>query len=201
MICDKCRSEILDGAKFCTVCGATMPDFRGSGEYSSMWAPESPRKDEQLTDDGSGADHEIRAGSFKPRIYVDPYILPQPQPQAEPGFGHAGPFGPYQPPAPEPPRERPLPQGDAAGARAGAEAEMTAGKFFIMELLSLIPFAGLVIMCAWAFTGRANPNRTALAQAKVIMMLINAFVFCVVFVVLLVLVSNNMVTLRWVAFG
>lgn len=104
-------------------------------------------------------------------------------------------------PAPDSGREPADRQGNITVTSSGMEKGMTAGQFFLMELLALIPVVGFIVMCVWAFGGGINANRSALARAKLIMMLAVTFILFTVFIVFLILIANNLITLKWLTLG
>ena len=226
MTCGNCRGEMPEGAKYCTVCGSIMPDWKEASEIPSGPLAGTPQINVPRHESGPEAAPARREGSFKPRVYVDTFVPPA---QAEASFRRIEPgessvqssassqlyqgqrtYGlpvsgnetaPPQTPATNPVNESSFGQGHMTEAGSGMETGMTAGKFFIMELLAMIPLVGLVVMCVWAFGRGVNDNRAALAQAKLITMLMMTFIMCTAFVVLLILASNNMITLKWITFG
>lgn len=226
MICSSCHNEMPENAKYCTVCGmlmvgrAEVPEERsrpGAPQMSS-----APRETDGERDGPELA--EKPAEPFAPKVYVD--VVPQPEapgytaqsaykPPEEPVYTpyeiKANPYADlYTPPKQDdyavprqaasdapitpPPVQR---QGNITVTNSSMESRMTTGQFFLMELLALIPVVGFIVMCVWAFSGRVNANRSALAQAKLIVMLITAFLVCATFIVFLVMVANNVITLRW----
>ncbi len=221
MICGSCHSEMPEDSKYCTVCGMLIMS-RGV-DRENIPEPVAEPTVSKLGD--------AEAGPYRPRVYVDTYTPPaqfvpyalqrEPEQYKPPSEAPEYPK-PYAwqrergaeacescPPGLAPTEqmahsaetdsERGL--GNITVTSSGMEPRMTAGQFFLMELLALVPVVGFVVMCVWAFSGRVNANRSALAQAKLIITLVAATVTLLVFIVLLYLVANDLITLRWLTFG
>ena len=165
---------------------------------------------------------EKSQGIYRPRIYIDRYAEPErvwllPQSNIY-GENDGGAYSPEYRTVAETGDEKSgseqspesehgktgygKPHVAAENSKSSMTGEvMTFGQFFIMELLSMVPIVGLIIMCVWAFSRGTNPNRAALAQAKLIVLLILTFIISFAFVILLIMISNNIITVRWLAMG
>lgn len=219
MICSSCQREIPEDIKYCTYCGMLIvrPAPAGDppadtapapgapdGEPESAFAPAAPP---DVPDAGkSRAEPPVTpAPAYEPPVYTR-----HPDPPDDFGRPYAAPAEPaaYEP---EPPRHAvPPPPGPVSASEpprpasitfksSSLEPRLSAGQFFLMELLSIIPVIGFIAMCVWAFGKNTNVNRSAYAQAKLIMRLIVLFVLLAAFIAFLVMVANGVIRLDWLS--
>lgn len=212
MRCDNCQKEIMGDTRFCPYCGMLIVARERPAEPESerqtagvlvQERPESlPPPDVQAAEEQTEPSHATWTPYAVERETVSPPQEPEPVPAARSLWEPSEPAKPAFPSweTSEPVRP-PVDPGTAetTGQRRGAISlvdeekarPLRVGEFFAMELVSLIPVIGFVVLCIWALGARMNPNRAHYARARLLMTLILTILTLSCAVVLLVLAASG----------
>lgn len=142
--CTNCGNPVADGVKFCTSCGTPVAA-----------APAAPVTEQQ-----------VAAPPVQPVQPVQQTATVQPPPAPQPV--------PVQPAA-QPAVQQPLyaaPPPPVAPAAVYQEEPISTGSYIGIFLLLMIPVVNLVCLIVWACGGCAKRNKTNMARALLVWMLI-----------------------------
>jgi len=172
-------------AKFCTNCGASLPDNRKfCTECGTPLAapaaepPAAPEMTSPLTEPDpvfsapAGSTPEISAP--EPAAPVSQPVMQQPAYYESAPAPAAPPQPVHQAPPSQPAYQAPAPAyGDAAPPKGSKYEPITAGGYIGIMLLMCIPLIGLILTIVWACGGCRKVNKRSLARATLIMMAVS----------------------------
>ena len=152
-------------AKFCTNCGATLPDDKNF--CTECGTPVA-------TVDATGAEPA-----------TEPVVEPTPASQQAPPVQQTPPPVYQAPPVQQTPPptyqyQNTVSAGEAVPPKGSKYDPITTGGYIGIMLLMCIPIVGLILMLVWAFGGCKKLNKRNLARASLIMMAIG-LVFSLIF--------------------
>lgn len=200
--CTNCGNQMADGVKFCTACGtavaaaapaappvitetAPTPAAASASTLTAATEPAAPATEQQT------AAQPMQTAAPPVQQPVQQAPAPQPQPV-------------YAQPAPQPAMQQqpaaqqPLyaPQPVAPAAAVYQEEPITTGSYIGIFLLLMIPIVNLICLLVWACGGCARRNKTNLARALLVWMLIGAVLGGIVLLVGSLLFGDTLDSIR-----
>ena len=158
--CTNCGAPLPDNRKFCTECGTPLA-VPAAESPAAQETTSSPAEPDSIFGVPAESVPEVSAPEFaasQPSVQQPVYHEPAPAPMAAPQPA-------YQAPAPA--------YGDAAPPKGSKYEPITAGGYIGIMLLMCIPVIGLILTIIWACGGCRKVNKRSLARATLIMMAVS----------------------------